>query len=232
MIDLHCHILPGMDDGAFEIQDSIEMARIAAKDGIKKIVATPHVSDDHYSMQSIMERTSRLNQELIRHGIAVDILPGAEINALMPASIVNAYTINQTRYALIEFPFNYLPLNANEIIFELLITGLKPIIAHPERNLGIIRDPQKLFRLLNTNVYVQITADSLTGLFGRTVKKLSVQLLKKGVVDVMASDSHSPAHRSPTLSKALLKAEKLIGKDQARDLVFNNPEAIIEGRKL
>lgn len=232
MIDIHCHILPGVDDGAAEFEDSLEMARIAANDGIEKIVATPHIRDDQYTKKSITRRTDKLNRMLGHHGISVDIFPGAEISSLIPASAVKAYTINHTPYALIEFPGNHVPLNADEILFQLLINGFKPIIAHPERNLGILRDPEKLFRLLNADIYIQITAGSLTGMFGREVRKLSVHLLKKGLVHVMASDAHSPLYRRPILSKALAYAEKLIGRENARDLVIHHPDAIIKGNSL
>ncbi|NOY69175.1 MAG: hypothetical protein GXP53_06735 [Deltaproteobacteria bacterium] len=232
MIDLHCHILPGIDDGASGIQASIEMARIAANDGIQKIVATPHIKDNQYSAQSIADKTLSLNQELRDLGISVEIVPGAEISSLLPVSIIKAFTLNRTPYILLDFPVDYVPINSKELFFELLVNGLKPIIAHPERNQSIIRDPEKLFSLLDTNVHVQITAGSLTGLFGREIKKCAIHLLKKGVVDVMASDAHTPTHRRPILSNALKKAEKIIGTQKARDLVFKNPTAIIEGNKL
>ncbi len=232
MIDIHCHILSGIDDGAAEFHESIEMARIAARDGIHTIVATPHIQNDQYPEQSILERIQHLNLALTRLGISVEILPGAEINALIPPASIKGYTINKTSYVLIEFPSDYLPYNANKIIFELLIHGFKPIIAHPERNRGILQNPEKFFNLLSTNVYVQISAGSITGRFGWKIKKLTVGFLKKGIVDVMASDAHSSGHRPPILSKAVSKAAKIIGNENAKNLVLKNPAAIITGNQL
>jgi len=232
MIDIHCHILPGIDDGALSVEDSVKMARVAASDGIRKVVATPHISDGQCLQETIKEKIHHLNHVLDELGIPVEILPGAEVQYLFDPLKIKACTINNTAYALIEFPFEYLPSTAKEIIFKLIINGLKPIIAHPERNLSIIRNPEMLLHLLDEQVYVQITADSIAGTFGREIEKCATHLLKKGWVDVMASDAHSSGYRCPNLSKGLRRAEKIIGKQNAQRLVKENPEAIISGKNI
>lgn len=232
MIDIHCHILPGVDDGATDDADAVKMARIAAEDGIEKIVATPHIRDEQYPQQAIIEKTDHLNRLLEKLQIPVKILPGAEVQHLLAPSIIKAYTINNTKYVLIEFPYDYMPQNSKKIIFQLIIHGLKPIIAHPERNSAIIRNPKMLVNLLDTNVYVQITADSIAGIFGREIQKCSIYLLQNALVDLIASDAHSSDHRSPNLSGGLKWAEKIIGKEKAQQMVRKNPEAIINGDNI
>jgi len=232
MIDIHCHILPGVDDGPSDIDGSIKMARIAVSNDIQKIVATPHVNNHRLSYDQIISDTNRLNLKLDALDIPLEILPGAEVVPVLTPEEIATFPINHTKYVLIEFPLDYMPQNAQEIIFNLVINGLKPIIAHPERNQAIIKKPDKLFNLLDSNVYVQITADSISGAFGRDVQKSAIRLLKKRVVDVIASDAHSHSFRTPNLSKGLKKAISIIGRENAMPLVLNNPEAIINGHSI
>ncbi len=230
MIDIHCHILPFIDDGAKTIEESIEMARIAAKDGIRKIVATPHVGEKMVSSEVIKDKTNELNSLLIELFIPIAILPGAEIIAGMPVDSVKKYSINNNGYVLIEFPHSHLPHNAIEILQNIISEGLKPIIAHPERNPSIFKKPDMLINLVEkTGVGVQITASSLSGDFGRKIRSCSQYLLKKGAVDIIASDAHSAHFRTPKIFKALKAAGKIIGRNNAQKLVYDNPEAVING---
>jgi len=216
MIDIHCHILPGVDDGASDMDESVAMAKIAADDGITRIVATPHVKDLSLSALRIKTAVEELNMHLKDRNIPVTILPGAEVSALIDPSLLAGYTINGTKYLLIEFSHSHFPLNTLDLIFNLMIKGYKPIIGHPERNPSIIQNPQILFNSIHSGVLVQITADSLTGFFGRNIRACASYLLKKDVVNFVATDAHSSGCRSPILSKGLEVAEKIIGRKKGR----------------
>lgn len=230
MIDIHCHILPFVDDGAETIEESIQMARIAAKDGVRQIVATPHIGENAMSFEVIQAKAGELNQKLIELLIPVEILPGAEIIAGMPAEYVKQYSINDNGYVLIEFPHSHLPRNAEEILKNIIAEGLKPVIAHPERNPSIIKNPDMLVGLVEkTGAGVQITANSISGGFGRGIRSCSQYLLKKRVVHIIGSDAHSAQFRPPGFTDALKAAGKIIGKKQVQKLVYDNPEAVISG---
>jgi protein-tyrosine phosphatase len=232
MVDIHCHILPGLDDGSPDLSESLKMAEIATADGITHIVATPHVKGDIHSPDFLEEQVQLLNVKLQRIYSPLQVLLGADVSAALPPEVQSRYTINNGPYLLLEFPHSHLPQNADEIVFKILLAGLKPIITHPERNPSIIREPRLLFRLVEVGCLVQVTAGSLTGDFGSDPQACSRYLLKKGLVHVLASDAHSSTYRRPVLSPACDEAAGIIGKQAARDLVTTNPAAIIAGRPL
>jgi protein-tyrosine phosphatase len=232
MIDLHCHILPSIDDGPSDIEQSIRMAKIAAIDGIKKIVATPHITDGTDLSERIRNHCEILIQKLQDLNVPIEILPGGELPAVTAPTAFKKYTINQTNYVLIEFPHSYLPQSARETLFNLVSAGLFPIISHPERNSSVVQNPNRLLELLDANIFVQITAGSLTGNFGRNEQQCARYLLKKGVVDILATDAHDDDYRRPELSSGLKIAAKLIGKTAAGHLVNRNPSAIINGELI
>lgn len=233
MIDIHCHILPAVDDGPEELEESIEMAAIAARDGIKTVVATPHLIDAGTPRpERIAELVDELNSALAERGIGVQVLPGADVQAHVEPSELKKRTINGKNYVLIEFPHTHLPMNAQATVFAICASGLKPIVTHPERNMSVIRDPARLFELSEAGLLVQITAESLTGAFGVDVRECAVHLLRKGAVNFIATDAHSAQRRKPVLSEGLRVAEKLLGARQAAALVSTNPEAVINGRPL
>jgi protein-tyrosine phosphatase len=232
MIDLHCHILPGIDDGAENAKESVRMAKVAADDGITHIVATPHVRETLHPPAFLKKYVTKFNEALQKLHVPVEILYGADVYAMLPPKEVLRYAINNTQYILIEFPYTHIPANAADIIFNFKLQGLIPIITHPERNPSVIRDPEKLFSLLARNVYVQITGDSLTGNFGHQIQECAFYLLKKGAVHFIASDAHSEIVRGPVLSEAAKVAEKIVGKENARMLVNDNPLAVILGKDI
>jgi protein-tyrosine phosphatase len=230
-VDAHCHILPQIDDGASDVSESLEMARIAAGDGIHTIIATPHVIDNRCPPEDIKKRVDELNQQLAAHEIPVTIYPAAEVSITLDLSLFHLYAINRTRHVLIELPCEHLPPFTEKLLSWLCAEGLKPIIAHPERNLGIIRNPSSFLNILNTQIFVQITAGSLTGDFGVDVQLCAEMLLDSGRVDIIASDAHSMKTRPPILSKAFEVASKRIGREAARRLVSANPRAVLRGER-
>jgi len=232
VIDIHCHILPGIDDGPSDIQESIKMAKIAARDGITKIVATPHIKNTLHPVTSIRDSIARLNRRLEELDISVEILQGADVHAMLDISLLREYTINNTQYILVEFPHSHLPNSMKEVLFKMMVQGYRPIITHPERNVSVLKDPGAIFELINGGVLAQITADSIIGTFGIDIQECSRYLLKKNMVRFIATDAHSSHHRKPVLSQGLKAAGKIIGKEEALKLVTVNPEAVVKGKPL
>lgn len=232
MIDLHCHILPELDDGPTTLAQSVAMARVAAADGVTTIVATPHVNGPFPSPAQILTKCKQLNETLLREGIPLEILPGAEMYAMADRAFFIDRTINSTPYILVEFPLTHLPAQAARAIFNLQVNGFKPVIAHPERIPNVVAKPQLMEELLAGQVYLQLTAGSLTGSFGPGPEKCARYLLKKGVVHFIASDGHAVDYRRPVLSEGLKIASRLIGNEAARRLVLDNPKAVLAGEEL
>lgn len=231
MVDIHCHILPAIDDGPSTMGEALQMARIAAADGIRQVVATPHVSELP-EPEFIQEAVARFNSALRGAGIPLEVVPGADASALLPAEILKDYTINGTDYILFEFPHTHVPQNAIELVFNVILAGLKPIITHPERNPSIIRRPQILFELVEAGALVQITAESLIGNFGPEARECAGFLLKRKTVHFLATDAHSPRQRRPVLSPGTEAAAKIIGTAGASALVTTNPGKVIAGEPI
>jgi len=234
MIDIHCHILPSLDDGPLTIEDAIEMARIAGEEGITDIVATPHVKENIYPVGAISEKTHALQHEIDRNNIPVNIHQGGEIFYLHHASldVLNRFSINQTRYVLIEFPPTHLPTIYETVVFNITINGYAPIIAHPERNLSIIKNPVLIHDLKKKGALIQLTAGSLTGYFGRDVQICSEYLMQKKWVHLIASDAHSADYRPPALQNAFDRAKKLGGEHYAGMLFNDNPRKILNNEPV
>lgn len=233
MIDIHCHILPAIDDdGPPRLEDVLEMARIAVADHIRQIVATPHIKNIVHSPDLIRERVARLNEELQKEGIGLEILQGAEVSAVLNTSILREHTLNGTDYVLLEFPHTHLPQNARQVVFDALMAGLTPIIPHPERNPSVVRRPELLIDLVEAGALVQITAESLVGGFGPEARACAAHLLRNKVVHILATDAHSPTWRRTILSQGVDAAAKIVGESTARRMVTTNPAAVIAGRAL
>jgi protein-tyrosine phosphatase len=209
------------------------MAMIAAANGITRIVATPHVTElREEDLVRFADGIKNLKACLEERAIPVELLGGAEVSAFLDPARLKDYTINKTRYILIEFPRTHTPKKANEIVFNFVVAGYRPIIVHPERNSSVIRDPGILFDMVDSGGLVQITADSLTGRFGPNEQACAAYILRKGLVSFMSSDAHSANGRPPVLSKGLEMASSIIGKKRALALVTVNPEAVIRGKQL
>jgi protein-tyrosine phosphatase len=241
MIDIHAHILPGVDDGAKNWEQSLEMARMAVQDGIRTMVATPHLfkgrsfdlSQINYKY-IILQHVAQLRQKLSEEQIPLEIIPGCDFplsfESLKLLDDGQALTINDAnRYLLLELPDTSLPPAIEEICFHLQSKGITPIITHPERHMIIQEMPQKLKRLIDLGCLVQMTGNSLTGWFGKRVKKISRQLLKLGYVHLLATDAHDPKARPPLLSQAVTELSRLVGENRAQAMVNDIPAKIIAG---
>jgi protein-tyrosine phosphatase len=236
MIDLHVHMLPGLDDGAAEDTEALAMARAAVADGIRTAVVTPHWTPGLYpnDRETILAATQRFRDLLARQGVSLSIVPGAELHVhpCLTRRLKDRWllTLNDTlRYALVELPLTTLPVNVDLILYDLTASGITPILAHPERCAALARHPERLARWVRSGVLVQITAGSLLGEFGPHVRRLAVRFLKRGLVHVMASDGHGPDRRPPRLSRAVQEAALIVGVDAARALVDEIPRRILAG---
>jgi len=241
MIDIHCHILPGLDDGAKSMEQALEMARMAVGDGIKIIVATPHLFKnrivnfkDLNDKKTIIQALILFREKLAEEGIDLELFPGCDFplnyEALQLLDDGEVLTINDSNhYLLLELPDTSLPPAIDDICFHLKSKGLTPIITHPERHFIIQEMPQKLGRLMDLGCLVQMTGSSLTGGFGGSIRKLSRKLVKKGYIQVLATDSHNTSSRPPLLQAAVRELAGLVGESRAQDMVVTLPEKIIKG---
>jgi protein-tyrosine phosphatase len=211
------------------------MCRQASEDGIKTIVATPHILNGVYdnNPQAIEEKVKILNQKIKEINLSLQILPGSEVH--LSADIIEAIkkkeilTLNKSNYILLEFPHTQIPLHIEEILFQIQIMGITPIISHVERNLKFQQKPALLSRLIQKGALAQITAASLCGFFGPVPKKISQRFLSEELVYSIASDAHSDSEkgRGSFFSQALTEASKIIGRQPALNLVQSNPQKII-----
>jgi protein-tyrosine phosphatase len=238
LIDIHCHLLPGVDDGAKDFQESIEMAKAATAEGITHIVATPHHNNGKYSnsKEQIIAKVREMQDALQKENIPLTILPGQELR--INGDILQDYengkllTLNDAgKYVLIELPSNHVPRYTEQILFDFQMKELTPIIVHPERNQEIIENPEILYQLVKKGACTQITASSVTGHFGKKIKKFALDLIEANLTHFIASDAHNVTTRPFRMQEAYEMIEKEFG----FSTVFyfrENAELVIEGRTI
>ena len=238
MIDIHCHLLPGVDDGAGAMADSIGIVKNALLSGVHTIVCTPHILDipSPAYIQQIQHSFAELQQYLIDEQLPMEIVTGAEflISPDVPALVKQHtfLTLNGTgKYVLVEFPLNEIPSYAEEVLFELCVSGITPIIAHPERYFDISDDLNILVKFIQGGALCQLNAGSLLGRYGKRIRKTSKQLIAHGLVHIIASDSHSARSVYP-LSEALSITTKMIGRKHSQNMVTSIPASIIRGSEI
>lgn len=239
MIDTHSHILPGLDDGVPNLDRALSTARLAVQDGIDAIVCTPHRIRGMYENRRtiVIEAVESLALHLEKNDIALSLYPGSELRVDLDIAKKlksrELLTLNDSGlYALIEMPPEIIPPGIEDFLYSLQIEGIIPVIAHPERNPGLARDPARLYRWVESGVLTQLTAGSLLGDFGGTVRKFSILLLEHGLVHLIATDTHGPNNRAPNLSKAVKSAEEIIGKPLADKIINSNPVSILKGETI
>ncbi len=239
MIDIHCHLLPGIDDGAKNLAETLEMCRIASADGIATIVATPHQYNGIYQNPSatILTTVEDVRAAVREARIPVDILPGADVfidvdtaDKIQRGEIM---TINNTkRYFLLEFPAHLIPQNIEKLIFNLLLRNIVPILTHPERIAEAQEHPNRIYDLVSQGVLSQITAMSLTGEFGRRAQQCANTLLRHNLAHIIATDAHSLEGRPPLLSAGVKAASRLVGPELATHMVTTYPALVIQGAPM
>ncbi len=240
MIDIHCHILPGIDDGASDVEESLKIARFAEQDGVKTIIATPHVFRPPFIQKDlffIQDKWSEFIPLLKTNNIQVDLLLGSEVHFvhdLINALKVNYpyFGLNRGSYIIIEFPSNHVFPGVKELFFELTSRGLNLIIAHPERNTVFMRDPALLYELIKMGVFTQANSGSFSFLYGTRTQEAALRFLEWNFYHFLASDSHGKHKRSTRLSKAVQKIQALVGEEEALALVEDNPKAVVEDREI
>jgi protein-tyrosine phosphatase len=235
MVDLHCHILPGIDDGAQTIEDSLAMAEDAIRDGITHVVATPHASTEyHFDFAKVRaardELQARLDGRLtIATGCDFHLNPE---NLLALKNNSAPFCINQKDYLLLEFNEFSIPPAMDQTLHELHLMGLRPIITHPERN-GILRtQPERLLSWVRLGCFAQVTAGSLTGVFGVGPQEDAWAWIRQGLVHFVSSDGHNTARRPVKLRFAYEAIAREGGKELAEGLLVENPRAAFDGAPL
>lgn len=237
MIDLHSHILPGVDDGAQTLEDSIEMAKKAVSQGITHLMCTPHHNNGSYSnpAQQVITRVNQLQAVLDQKDIPLTLLEGQEvrITGSLLEDIRNQeilFTDLDNTYILIEFPSGDVPEYSEQLFFELMSQGHVPVIVHPERNAVFRKDPNRLIPFLDMGALTQLTAPSIVGVFGKDIQKTARQMLKHNMLYMVASDAHNLRHRTFLMKEAYEEIHKIGGirmveemQQMAKDLVNGEP---------
>jgi protein-tyrosine phosphatase len=239
MIDAHCHILPGVDDGARTIEDAVAMARMAAEAGTTKIVATPHMNHPMFHVPGPLAKTklAEVRAAVAAAKIPVEIVLAGEIHwssdiaAQLDSGELLPYCEDH-RYILFELPASHVPHATREVMWKLQLAGVFPVLAHPERNLDFERDPDLVHQYRDAGVPCQITAMSLTGDFGRKAKKLAERWLAEGSIDLIASDGHGTRSRRPTLDDAARIVRKQAGETVEDWLTVEVPRRILAGEPV
>jgi protein-tyrosine phosphatase len=239
VIDLHCHILPGLDDGPVNLDFSVSMARSAAAAGIQVMVATPHIRSDYeVDPGSLEERVAELNAAIEAEDIQLLVLAGGEVGLQKAADleddVLRQVCLGSSDYLLVESPYRSSDIDIEGIVRDVQSRGFRPLLAHPERCPIFQHDPDRLQRLVNSGVLCSITAASMAGGFGQTVRRFTLELLHDGLVHDVASDAHDHLHRPPDLLAGFDSAEAEIPgiRDQAPWFTVTSPVAILAGRSL
>ncbi|MBV9866467.1 MAG: hypothetical protein JO316_14030 [Abitibacteriaceae bacterium] len=239
--DLHCHLLPAWDDGPRTLEESLQMATKAVASGLKAILVTPHVGRP---LSSVVERpgrdipaaTAHLEQEMRSHGIDITLIAGAELTLTSP-DLAKQITQEpwltvggQGRYVLVESTFGCWPRYADQLLYEISLTGNTPIIAHPERLPDVQKDINTLRNVVERGALLQLTARSLMGADDRRTKQCSYDLLEAGMVGLIASDAHSMKSVLPAEVTSLV--QKATGDTIAQRILIDNPRAVLNGESI
>jgi protein-tyrosine phosphatase len=234
MIDLHCHMLNGIDDGARDVEESLAMARLFVADGVSVVACTPHILPGRYDNSGLQIRTAvaELQERLAAEGIPLTLVAGAD-NRIVPDFVAGLragrlLTLADTRYVLVEPPHHAAPPRMEEQLVELLAAGFVPVVTHPERLSWLYQAYDEVKELVRRGVWIQITAASLTGGFGRQACYWATKLLDEGCVHLIATDAHDTSARPPALSAAFSEAATRLGETEATNLVLTRPQGILD----
>ena len=238
MIDLHCHLLPGIDDGPETLAEALEMARIAVANGIEEAHVTPHLHPGRWDndLPKVAAAVEEYRAALAQAGIRLEIGSAAEVRLdyeILPmieaGRVPFLGTLDGYKVMLLEFPHSHVPVGADKFTAWLLARNIRPMIAHPERNKDLMREPEKLEPFVREGCLMQITADSITGGFGDLCALRAREFLERGWVSVIASDAHDTADRPPRMAPGRDAAAKIVGEKEALRLVQGTPQRIVRG---
>lgn len=240
MIDIHIHIIPGVDDGSQDMEQSLMMAEIASANDIHEMIVTPHCNIpgmfDNYYDERYIRNFERFESALKAEAIPLKIYPGMEVYGtyevgeyLKKGKII---TLNHSRYLLIEFGFEEDVDVVNDILDEVASQQITPIIAHPERYVFVRHDPTLVYRWIRKGYRTQINKGSITGRFGRSVYQTAMLLLDHDLVSFVATDSHNPFHRTPDMREAEEILLDFVGEEKTSELLDINPKRVILDQKL
>jgi protein-tyrosine phosphatase len=238
VIDLHCHVLPGIDDGPRDVEESIALLTAAAASGVRVVAATPHLRSDHPGVvvSELAERCERLARRLPPE-VDVELVPAAEVDPFLaqgaPDEVLRLASFGQRGSdLLVETPYGGLPPNFEELLFAITVRGFRILLAHPERSPDLQARPDRLEDLVRRGVLLQITAPALLARRRSPARRLAVALIERGLAHVLASDAHSPrAPRPPTLADAVEVASQVDAR-RGRWMVEDAPAAILAGQPL
>ena len=239
MIDIHCHLLPGIDDGPETLEQALALARIAWDNGITHSVLTPHIHPGRYenSARLINESYKAFQQALIEEniplklGFAAEVRLSPEVLSLVQQDEIPYYgEVDGYKILLLELPHSHVPPGSDNLVRWLMERKIRPLIAHPERNKGIMRNITHIQPFIELGCWFQLTAGSVAGSFGDNAQQVAHQLLKMGCVTLLASDAHNAKFRPPRLDHGRDAAAAIIGVDKAQELVMDNPWAIVSSQ--
>ncbi|MEM7313714.1 MAG: CpsB/CapC family capsule biosynthesis tyrosine phosphatase [Planctomycetota bacterium] len=235
-VDIHCHLVPGIDDGAKTWDDTLAMARMAVEDGTRTIIVTPHQLGNfsHNDGDLIRQRTAQVQQVLNDHKIPLQVLPGGDVRIedgmVRKIGEGSVMSLGDHRlHVLLELPHElYFPIEP--VLAKLETAGMQGILSHPERNAGILTNPGLLPGLVDQGCLMQVTCGSLVGTFGPASQRLAESMLNDGLVHFLASDGHSPKSRRPRMGRAYRRATELAGSAIADEICCHNPALVAAGR--
>jgi protein-tyrosine phosphatase len=233
LIDLHSHLLPGIDDGAKDLTMSLAMARMASADGISTMACTPHILPGVYnnSGPAIRRAVARLAESIVQAGIPISLVTGADVHIAPDLDVQlrdgRALTLNNSRYLLLEPPHHVLPPRLDDLIFGLQAAGYVPILTHPERLSWLEGHYDLIGRLVSSSVLMQITAGSVMGRFGRRPRYWAERMLDEGLCHLLATDAHNTEQRPPRMADARDVVAQRLGDDEAINLVLRRPHGVL-----
>ena len=232
MIDIHCHILPGIDDGAKDMVEALALINLAVEDGVTRIVVTPHLHFGRFNnyLPVIESSFLALQEEVNKAKVQVELAYAAEVRldseilSLLASKELPVYgRYNNQQYMLLEFPHSHIPAGSELLVKHLLKQNITPVIAHPERNRDLLKSPDKIKPFVRLGCWFQVTASSITGHFGEDCKTLALSYIEQGFIQIVASDAHNLKRRPPVLSEARSKVTALFREEKAQQLFYDNP---------
>ncbi|MBN3560939.1 tyrosine-protein phosphatase [Aliamphritea spongicola] len=236
MIDLHCHLLPGIDDGPASLEEAVELAAMAAADGITHAVATPHIHPGRYdnNIHSITPAYEALKNAIVERNIPLELGMAAEVRisvemlAMIPTNQIPFLGEWEGRKVLLlELPHSHIPPGCDKLVDWLLARDILPMIAHPERNKDIMHKLEKIEPFVSRGCLFQLTSMSVAGKFGDVAHERALEILQNGWATIIATDAHNTNRRPPVLSEGMHAATEVVGEATARQLVYDNPARLI-----